>query len=65
MLIPLILLTALSLVVMIAGIAWTLALSGQVRTRTGADMGAAMMAEHTRDDEEEEIIVAKRTAFSG
>jgi hypothetical protein len=68
MLICLISFSVLSLIVLIIGVIWTLAISGQMRTVSGPDVAAEIMAGQMDQDQEIEgipIAQAQRTVFKG
>ena len=65
MLLLLIVLSALSLVAMVVGIVWTVAVGGQVQTSTGSDVGTEVIARQMVDPEERARTVAQRTFFKG
>jgi hypothetical protein len=60
-----IVLSALSLVAMVVGIVWTVAVGGQVQTRTGSDVGTEVIARQMVDREEQASTLAQRTHFLG
>jgi hypothetical protein len=60
-----IILGALSLVAMVVGIVWTVAVGGQVQTGTGSDVGTEVIARQMVDREENASTVSRRTYFKG
>jgi hypothetical protein len=60
-----IILGALSLVAMVVGIVWTVAVGGQAQTRTGSDVGTEVIARQMVDREEKASTVSQRTYFKG
>jgi hypothetical protein len=60
-----IVLSALSLVAMVVGIVWTVAVGGQAQTHTGSDVGADVIERQMADQEEQAHMVARRTYFKG
>lgn len=65
MLMLFIVLSAVSLVAMVVGIVWTVAVGGQVQTRTGSDASADVIDRQMVDREEQAHAVARRTYFKG
>lgn len=65
MLILFIVLSALSMVALVVGIVWTVAVGGQVQTRAGSDVGTEVIARQMADREEQAHTSTQRTYFQG